>query len=615
MAEFNENNFQTNDVVSGVEPIRKHSAAKIAGIATASVLVVAAGGSAIAYNVSDFVKNQVKLRLSSPENYYAWVTEKNSSEIASKIADSYRQALEERKNGQHSNLSLTYEISDEVKKMLTEDLYEDETDALNAINNLKDITLGVDAYQKNESMSGNIYTKLNGEELVSLDMAIDLNAENLFFRIAALSEQWIIAPDVITMEYDEVGEKFASDPESIITPDELESIISKYSELYSSILSDITIEKKEEVAVGDFTMNYTVAEYTLDKQAMTEMAETFSSTMKEDELLRSILVDRTGAMTNEEYDSELDSMSEDIDESYNETVKTYIDANGDIRGIAIDEKSDGTDDVKLIMGKENSKTYAELVAIDDGKEVFRTDLELNETDGVYNGTLNYVSGSDDITIDFNNASLVGDNNYINADVVFKYIDNYYDDKQRVSILLSSDGSSQKISSDIIIDDTNYGKITAEYSYENGAEPSIPDSSGAYDISSDDADFPKDFVDQEKMIEFIENIYVKIGMNKDTAHDYALTMAEILYRSYDSMMDFDYPEIEIGGWDSDDMDFDFDEDDFEFNFDEDDFDLFWEYPEDYDDMESSDGSVDFSDFEISDPEISFDLIGEDHMTVS
>lgn len=609
MADLNENNVQANDVsnnvVSGVEPVRKHSAAKAAGIITASVLVVAAGGSAIAYNVSDFVKNQVKLRLSSPENYYAWVTEKNSSEIASQIASGYREALEERKNGQHSRLSLTYTMSDEFKNMVAEEIPEDENDLLNIVKGFNDITVGADAYQKAESMSGNVYTKINGDELIAFDTAVDLNAAELFFRIPALSEQWITASDIITVEYDELGEKVMSDPESIITPDELESLITKYSELYSSLLSDITIEKKEEVSVGDLTMNYTVAEFTIDKQKATEVAETFSSTMKEDELLRSIFVDRTGAMTDEEYDSELDSALEEIKDpklTCNATVKTYIDANGDIRGIVIDNDSDEQDDFRFISGKENNKTYAELVAVENDKEVFRTDLTLNESDGVYDGDLNIISGGEAVKIEFKNASLAGDNKYINADAVIKYVD-YDDEEQSISVSLKSDGSSQTVSSDIMIEDTNYGTITVEYSYENGAEPSIPDSSGAYDITADDADFPKDFVEQDKMIEFIENIYAKLGFDKQLAHDYALTMAESMYRSYDYMIDFDYPEI--NGWDIDDEDYyDFDDND----FDEDDFDLFWEYSDEDDDTGYDD------DFDISDFDISFDRIGDDNMAV-
>lgn len=613
MAEFNEKNFQSNDVVSGVEPVRKHSVAKTAGIVTASALVVAVGGGVAAYSLSDFVKNQVKLRFSTPESYYAWVTEKNSSEIASTIADSYRAAIEKQKNGQHSQLSLTYELSDELKKMLAEDIPEDETDTLNAINNLKDITLGVDAYQKGESMSGNIYTKFNDEEIVSLDTAVDLRAEELFFRIPALSEQWIIAPDVITMDYDEVGEKFVSDPESIITPDELESLITKYSELYSSLLSDIQIEKKEEVAVGDITVNYTVAEVTLDKQVQSEMAEKFSAAMKEDELLKSIIVDRLGAVTAEEYDSELDSMTENIknsNNSYSETIKTYIDANGDIRGIAIDEESNGTDDIKFVVGKDGSATRAELVAIDDGEEVFRTDFALNELGGAYSGKLNYISDGEDIKVNFRNVTIIGDNKYLNADVEITFLD-YDDEEQSISLSLKSDGSSQKISSDIIIEDTNYGTLTAEFSTENGAEPVIPDSSGAYDVSSDDADFPKDFVDQEKMTEFIKNIYIKLGLGEKEAQEYAQMMTESMYRSYDYMMDFDYPEI--NGWDADEDEF-YDFDDEDLDFDEDDFDLFWEEWENMDEDDRMEYFGSSDDFDISDFDISFDRIGDDNMAV-
>ena len=60
----NEFNFSNSyDSVYGVDPVpRKKKGAKIAIIA-ASVLGVAAGGGAAAYNLSPFVKNQVKILL------------------------------------------------------------------------------------------------------------------------------------------------------------------------------------------------------------------------------------------------------------------------------------------------------------------------------------------------------------------------------------------------------------------------------------------------------------------------------------------------------------------------------------------------------------------------
>lgn len=63
MADINNFNETQENTVSGVEPVKKRKGAVIGGI-TAGALVLVVGGGAAAYGLSDFVKNQVKLRIS-----------------------------------------------------------------------------------------------------------------------------------------------------------------------------------------------------------------------------------------------------------------------------------------------------------------------------------------------------------------------------------------------------------------------------------------------------------------------------------------------------------------------------------------------------------------------
>lgn len=77
-----QNNYENQSLneefsVSGVEPVTKKSKGKKAAMIGGISAAVIVGGGAAAYGVSDTVKNQVKLRVSSPEKYYAWVTENN----------------------------------------------------------------------------------------------------------------------------------------------------------------------------------------------------------------------------------------------------------------------------------------------------------------------------------------------------------------------------------------------------------------------------------------------------------------------------------------------------------------------------------------------------------
>ena len=72
MPDYNDFNNNVGDVVTGVETVKKKHTGLILGVAavvTAGAVAVVAGGGVAAYCLSDFVKNQVKLRISSPEKH------------------------------------------------------------------------------------------------------------------------------------------------------------------------------------------------------------------------------------------------------------------------------------------------------------------------------------------------------------------------------------------------------------------------------------------------------------------------------------------------------------------------------------------------------------------
>ena len=108
------NNQNFDNTVSGVERVSKKKGKKIALISGIAVVAIAGGGVA-AYNLSDYVKNQVNLRVMKPENYYSWVIEENSKEFASKAKDSYSKVYDKATNSYGSSFNLKYNISDDAK--------------------------------------------------------------------------------------------------------------------------------------------------------------------------------------------------------------------------------------------------------------------------------------------------------------------------------------------------------------------------------------------------------------------------------------------------------------------------------------------------------------------
>lgn len=522
----------SGDVVTGVEPAKKRKGAVIGGI-TAGVLVVAVGGGVAAYNFSDLVKNQVKLTISKPEDYYTWVTEKNTSEFASQITEAYRTYIEEQKKGAASNVVLDFDLSEEAKSLLSEDAEE--------IPEINSVTLGISYKLKDLSLNTDIYAEINDKNIISAEMAADYDAMDVFFRLPGLSEQWIFASEDIDEEDMTMAQK---DMESVITPEELESLIVKYADLYNSCISDIEIEKKEEIAISDITVTYTVAEMTLTEEKTDEIAEKFLNEIKNDELIKDILIERTKLMTEEDFNQRIEESLLDVvedSEAKDVVVKTYIDATGSIRGISAIDSQNAENEMCLIFGKQESEIRGEFLLSDEyTMDDTCMNIALTEKDKKsYDGTITMTVDGDEISAEIANLTVVDEKKcYMTGNISVSA------EEETISLALSTEDNAQIISSDINVEGTNYGKLTVKLSTESGAEPALPDKSTAYDMYNDEADFPKDYVEQDKMVEFAKNLLVNIGLDEAEAEELAVEFGESMYYTYEEWEDDEY----LNGWD-------------------------------------------------------------------
>lgn len=546
-----DNIYNQSDVVTGVEPAKKRKGA-VVGCVTAGALAVIAGGGAIAYNVSDFVKNQVKLRISKPENYYSWINEKNSSEFASKISENYRQIIDEQKNGVTSNVSLKFDLSDDATSMIDEAMSGMDL----SLNSIESVGINMNSLLKGTKGSGNVSASINGENLATIEMATDVSASEAFLRIAGLSDQWMNISSELNIEMDE--NTSISDLESIITPEELESLVTKYVDLYNSFMTDVEIEKKEEITIGDIKVEYTVAEVAINEEKADEISEGFLKAVKEDELIKSIVVDRTKSATADEFNEEIDNAISELKDNTSLdgtlTVKTYIDAKGNIRGFSADNSENAGDNVRFIMGKENSEIRAEIVANEASEEIFRTDISLTENDKTYNGTVNVDAGGEKIEFEIDNVTVTDEKKCLMDGKISLTVAG-----QTYSLDLKAGDNSQSVSSDIVIEGVNYGKLTVEISSESGAEVTLPDKSTAYDIMSDD--FPTDYVSQEDATSFIKEILTKIGFDDTMAEEIAKESTNSIYNVYTIEDDFyfdddfsndDFSDDDFSNWDDEEF---------------------------------------------------------------
>ena len=597
MADMNEFNSNAGDVVTGVEVVKKSKTGLIVGglaVLTAGAVAVVAGGGVAAYCFSDFVKNQVKLRVSSPENYYAWVYEKNADAAAKQISTAYAKSLDKIEAGQKTSISLRYDLTDESRDVIIDELDLDRNskdEERSIVEKLDNITIGADGSAKDSLLSGKAYIDWNDDRLVTADIATDNSTMDYFVRIPELTDKWLAVEAGKLIEENSYGstenevidvyKKAAQDPRSVISPEEIEELANRYIKVWNESVDDVKLEKKQTVTINDIDMNYTVVSVELTQQKFIEIGEKMLNTAKDDELLREIVIDRLHRMDADEYAEYIDDAIEDLKDDTVDTetvltLDTYIDAKGTIRGFGAKTNKEN-EEFLAVVGKKGEKVRGTCYLRDGSEEPeFTITLNAEESNKKYDGTIDFVIDEDESwSLEFNDFEIVDeDYGYFNADTTLSIKD--YDDTYSVPINFATDGHKQAVSGDVVIDGTNYGTLTLSLGLETGAEPTIPSKDGTCLITSDNTDeFWRDYVSQDEMEKFLTDLFKKLGVNDKNASEYAADCAEDMYYDWDS----DYDDYDFD-WDDDD--FDLDDDDYEDDDDEDDDDDFdwddddWDY---------------------------------------
>lgn len=621
-----QNNYENQSLneefsVSGVEPVTKKSKGKKAAVIGGISAAVLVGGSAAAYGLSDTVKNQVKLRVSSPEKYYAWVTEKNSKTIGETVSEAYKKGLDKYEKGQTVDFKVTFEPTDETKSLLKNELFGDYMDTENEelksfmdiIDNNDNFSVSANCASKKGNIDADVSFGLNGERIAGADIVGDGDAADYFFRIPELKDQWIgieygkMLDDIV--EEAGLDENPASaykdilkDPESFLSPEDVETEVNKYAAVWSNFASGVEIEKKEEVDICDITVNYTVATVELTEKDAAKLEVEFLKELRDDKVVKDILTDKLDVVDKDEFESsiddEIEGIKEDLKGDYYDdeevviSIDTYIDGTGTIRGLKF-YNDEGA--FNAVMGKDGDSIRGEFSFTEDGEEQFSVKLTAEENHKKYTGDIeltysdvsyNYVD--DDyqkevtpvtVSVLFEDVEIVDEEKgYFNGDFTVNI-----PDTAPFVISCSADKDGQSVSSDIVIDGTNYGKLTFDYSVDYKADIEVPDKGGAFMIdpeNSDDLRF-EDYASQDEFSSFMKDILTKAGIDSKYADKYAGSITEAVYD------ELDYGSIDL---DDDDFDFDDDFDDDDFDFDDEDLDV--DDEDDYDDFEFSFNPDDF-----------------------
>ncbi len=514
MSEFNES-------VSGVETVKKGKAPVIAGI-TAGVVAVVAGGSVIAYNTSDFIKNKVKLATLSPKEYYVWINDSNADKNIEALSESYNRYVDimgkDSEKGMNVKINATYTMSDGVKTLLKSSM--GGTDKANKfVDNINNISLSLDESLFRGVIGYNLGLDFNDNDIADLEMFMNYGDLFMLGRVPQLTERYLgmdlksfTSDDDEAKAVDAVA-KFYSNPEEILTKEEFRTLAEKYTSLWNDCISDVQQEKGEEVTVGNYSNKYTVLTIDMSEEFLENTAEKYINTIKEDETIKDIFITRLGVCDEETYirnlDDAVESIKADDGDDVSLTFKMYVDATGKVRGYTLKDEND--DGFEYLFTGENEQTVNGIINFTDSENstYFKCNVDYVENDGKYTGSadMTFTENDEDekVVAEFTDLQKVNDEyGYVNGNINLSV-----NDSAPFAIVLDSDGSSQKASFDIDIEDINYGNVTLEITSSEISELNIPDKSGAYIVDKNTNDL-EGYVSEENIINFMSSVVKNIG---------------------------------------------------------------------------------------------------------
>lgn len=560
MSEFNDNNNQNEisdnpvseiqtdvtaepimagtEIISGVEKAKKSSASIIAIIAI--ILVVLLGGSAAAYNFSPWVKNNVKMLINDPEDYYAWVENENIKESAEVIAEAYDKMT----NSKNNNVDL--ELRADLDKDAIASLIESNS-GVSLANAGITIPDSISITEAGTVIDGNtaISAKFNANEKTFLTVNGYIKDGIYYYQIPELSSSYIqmdlnkVIEEIFETDYSladgsdmEVNDVSDADItglltkmstgkglQEILTDDELENLLIKYFDIVFTNIDDVKLKKDVECEVNGVKTEYNQLIAEIDEGCLYSIAKDVLKKAKDDKTIIKI-VESTDSMTKEDYQSAVEKLIEQLGEysiSGGETVavmNVYVDSKGVIKGRSFEIADE--EDVKLnyMSVEDNDNNAFEANIIFDG-EGFKISGDSKENSNRSSGKINVTAvgttdGDKSFDIEFKDIKVENeDKGYrsgeINLNLSAMNMGN-------ITVKLNSDGKSQEIATDINVDGTKYAAVSLKYSDKK--PEGIPDFNEAekvYKYSSDGAELQQ-YIAEADMEGFLKGISDIIGID-------------------------------------------------------------------------------------------------------
>lgn len=520
--------------------------AVISGI-SAAVLV---GGGAAAYHFSPLIRNQINLRIMKPEKYYVWVNEENSCVFAEKASDSYNKSLNRYKKGVSSSIELKLNITDAAKDELLDKMSKEISDSpesqdmlSNIINNVEYLSLSLTSSSKKTDQILSLAANLNGDSLLTFDLAMDMLNPKLFMRYPELKEQWLCldVDDVIkqsmeseNLNYSKIKEfyqEIISDPSALISPTELKNGIIKYTNAWNESFSDVDREHSEKLEIGDITVKYTVLDVDINSRTGNKIIKNLIKEASGDTVLQRTIIDKFGLISEKQYDSAFKAAlisvnNNDIDDKSKVSLKTYIDSKGTIRGFSL---SDEEVEIFGAIGKKKDDIAIEFSVADSGTKIINLTLNARETGKEkYSGnvTMNIdkelvgdITESDEpndltVTMDFNDMTVESDDDLkFTGDAVLNI-----PGVDPIELEFEGNEDMQSVTYTVSTDSVKYGDFSLIFTSKDGCSAKMPETKDSYVVDSNNADSfnADDYFSSIDYTNAYKELFLKIGLDEDVA---------------------------------------------------------------------------------------------------
>lgn len=357
-------------------------------IVLAAVIAVLAALSITAF-ASPYVNNLLYKTFTPADKYFKHTVKKNVKVLSDGVADMV-DILRNSSNSNSAQYSMKATVGDELWNLIPSD-----EESAKYYNWIKDAEIKGSTTVKDDKISTDAEVLVNDKKLSSVEVAMDLNDEQMYMSAPEIMEKSVRMPldgsDDIKDMFDGIEAIQKAIPEGKTVSD----LIVRYSE---SVAEEVTeVEKKNDtVKIDGIEQKCTCLEVTVTPKTAKNVLKTVLKQLKGDEEIKKILND-IGDSVGEKFpeDEFEDSISEAIDEINDtdfdfEDVGFYIwvDNNGRIIGFGADEKSIPEFDGEIFIGAcKKGDTTASTIRMDmeDGDISFDFSGKSKEEGGKISG--------------------------------------------------------------------------------------------------------------------------------------------------------------------------------------------------------------------------------------